>query len=1138
MGETLSRAIFIIFVATAGATVPGPAAHAAPYVVFDIGCSPVTIENTDGVVFTVMANDRVIFQERFDRARWKPCVVDLDDLAGERATFRFSTAAYREPSQYSQGFFGQPRICAGPVEGYDCGRVIYDFIEHFDNATKGIVSPEGALKTELPGGAAATIVTPPVIEKAQKSLYLHPKWLGPQWPTAAEFSVDIPTVTSDADSPAEVTPAAFDCPTVLSHGADASHPDCTTDPDLPYDPLEVALPEDRDTGYAFSGLLAAGVETLDVNLRISGADPDGPDAFAGVVLDFLRPHGLAKRIYMGRFDGDEARLDWTNPDFTWPGYIPEYEHTGTVLQRIAAEAGDHAIDLTELAPPDWDGRVWVSAGVQNIAGASVSLSAGVQPATAEDFLVQELGETGASWTVSLYDGHICWSKQGDRTFIDECWDRYKQHIAGETLFAAEYGDRVTETEDGTHTCTPTGLRDITIHKTYSLRDGCLVKKVAFENTGETDTVIKHYSSTHLAPDFRNGGTYWRTVHQNVLGLTMAKADNVTASVRAASPEGRPDEAMVAVESDAMTAGSFRYRVNEQWVTPTTSFNWEPTLRYEPGGWSFGSGALWLRPGETKSVEVRSMITQGGWPEFLRAYQALPEVAEGWDFDTPEWVSDVYVDASPIRKWGFFDLPSGRLATNILWNIPMAWGDYFAEGTIDYGGGETNTTASIAAYLQQVHRDAPEENISLYTLLLGLEEDTETYRQHPGFAVTARHGGPDFLGPMGRHKSPGLVKQVSTDDAAEYFAAQYGDMVDGYELDFVYIDGSPAGASRIDWEKKLVTQSSDWLDFYRRLRKAIRNENPNAALMSNAAGAPLTDFSYWEFRRWHEHGEKSWKIIAHALATAKMFDRPGRFISPTPWHDEALKVNADPEYCNYLLSFGLCPSANTTHLERLKDKWAWVQAAWEMRGSSYSTALLDPAYLSRDDVEVHALQKPGEVLLAAIARSEDASDVEAALDAEDAGLQPDAPLFVWQMQMADPRDPEGVQEALDPRLVHVRPTGERPTVNIQSRYRLLNLYCITNCPAIVTQVGQQRLQGAQPTVPSVTMLPAWNGEVCTIELSAERECSIFIPNLPDTDGASAAVDGVQMEGQAATVGGVEGSSFTIDAGDHLLEVRWE
>ncbi|MFO7945981.1 MAG: hypothetical protein R6V19_04120, partial [Armatimonadota bacterium] len=1000
MRGTLRRAFFIILVAAAAATVPNPAAHAGPFMVFDIGCSPVTAENTEGTIFTVTANDRIIFQQRFNRARWKPCIIDLHDLADRDVTFRFSTAAYRDSSQYSQGFFGHPRICAGAVDGYDCGRVIYDFIEHFDTATTGIVSPDGTLKTELPGGAGARIVTPPIIEKAQQSLYLHPKWMGPQWPTAAEFSVDVPTDSSGSHTLAEVAPVEFDRPTVLTHASDASHPGCTTDPDTPQGPLEVALPESRDTAYAFSGLLAAGVETLDIELEIFGADPDGPDAFAGVVLEFLRPQGLAKRVYMGRFDSEQARLEWTNPDFTWPGYIPEYEHARTVHQRIAAEAGDHSVGIAELAPPDWDGRVWISAGVQNIAGARVSLSPGVQPAAPGDLLIEELKESGSSWAVSLYDGHICWSDYSDQNLFDNCWDRYKQHIGGETLFAAEYGDRVNGTEDGTHTCTPTGLRDITIHKAYRLEDGCLVKEIAFENTGATDTVIKHYSGAQLLPEFRDGGTYYRTAHQNVLGLTMADADDVSASVRAASPEGRPDEAMVAVESGGMTAGSFRYRVDGEWVTPTTSFNWEPTLRYEPGGWSFGSGALWLKPGETKSVEIRYMMTRGGWPEFLRAYQALPEVAEAWDFETPEWLSDVYVDASPMRKWGFFDLPPGCFATNILWNIPMAWGDYFSTGTIDYGGGETNTAASIAAYLQQVHRQAPGEKVSLYTLLLGLEEDTETYRQHPGFVVTARHGGPDFLGPMGRHKSPGFVKQVSTDAAAEYFATQYGDMVKGYGLDFVYIDGSPAGASRIDWEKKLVTQSSDWLDFYRRLRDAVHDESPEAALMSNAAGAPLTDFSYWEFRRWHERGERDWKKIAHALATAKIFDEPGRFISPTPWHDEALKANADPEYCNYLVGFGLCPSANTTHLERLKDKWPWVQAAWEMRGSSYSTALLEPAYFSRDDVEVHALQKSGELLLAAIGRSKDTPNIEATLDAKKAGLKQDAPLFVWQMQMAD------------------------------------------------------------------------------------------------------------------------------------------
>lgn len=1136
MAPALRRGLLTCVLTTALAAGIVTPLRAAPVLVFDIGCSPVAVENTDGLVFTVTAENQTLFSQRFDKPRWKPCIVDLSHLAGGDVQFEFSTRAYREPTQYSQGFFGHPRICSGPVSGYDCGDILYDFTERFEAARTGVIAPDGSLNA-LSGGASARIAVPPVIERAQRSLYLHPKWRGPPAPSAARFTVNVPDIGHEPETHTSPPELSLESPNVLDHASSASHPDCTTDANLPDAPIEVALPYDREFGYVFSGVLCRDVKALDINLKLPETRPKGPDAFAGVVLDFMAPAGLAKRVFMGRFDDSQQRLDWTNPDFAWSGYIQEYEHAGVIHERIRADSGNHTIDLADLAPEGWDGRVWVSTGVQNMPGASVSLDPGITFVTAGDFMVHRLSEGANQWTISGFDGHLVEASRNGRTLLSDCWDHYKQHVGSETLFAAEYGDRTRGPVGDSYTCNTTGLRDIEIHKEYRVEDGCLVKTIGFENTGDVPTVIKHYSGATISDQFRDAGTYYRTGHQDVLGLTVVPADEISGSVLAGGANGRPDEAITAVSSGGMTAGSFRYRINGEWVTPTTSFNWEPTLRYTPSGWQYGSAALWLEPGETGQIKVRYMLTDGGWPEFIRAYRHLPETAAAWNFETPGWVRDVYIDVSPLRKRGFFDLSAGRLATNILWNIPMAWGDYFSEGIIDYGTGETNTARSIAAYLDRVHREAPDERLSMYTFLVGLERDTQTYREHPGFAVSARDGGPDYLGLKGLHDSPAFVRRVAG-EAGEYFAAQHAGMVSAYNLDFVYLDGSPAGASRIDWSKGQVTQSSDWLSFYRHIRQQIRAEKPGAALMSNAAGAPYADFSYWEFRRWHTHAQTHWKQIAHALATAKMFDTPGRFIAPTPWRDESLGADNDPEYCNALIGLGMCPSANTTSLDVVKTRWPWVQAAWEMRGSQYSTALHEPGYLSRDDVQIHALQKPGEVLLAVIGRTDEVRELPVIVDAAEGDLQAGAPLFVWMMKMADPREPEGVTGALDRRLVSVRPMSENTKLQLPARPGLLNLYCLTNCPAIVTSVGEEDLQGAQPTVPSVSMLPKWQEERCTVQVSASEPFTAFIPALPGGEGVSARVDEKDLQTQPASVGGADGVSVQMPAGDNVLQIEWK
>ena len=1147
-------------------------AYAGPYLVFDIGCSPVTVEHTDGVIFTVSVDAgegrEDVFARRFDKARWEPVVIDLGgieegQLCGRQVTIRFATSAYGEPSQYSQGFFGHPRICLGPIEEYDCGPVAHDFITDFEAARTGIVRPDGELDTQLRGGAGARTLIPPVIEKAQQSLYLHPKWLGQheatadtRRPCAVEYEVTLPA-QSESSPVAVVPPPAYErANPILDYAADASHAGCLTAHDSWNVTVTAGMPATADAArraYAFNGISVRNLASVTCVIDYPTATPEGPDAFAGVVVDFGCKEGLAKRLYVGAFDRSSRRLDWTNPDFWWPGYYEAYDSRLHVAhERLYTTEREVELDLARLAPQNWDGRVWLSAGVQDmLPGAAVRANFGFGVYANAEILVCPVGsrETGMGYGVSAGNGQMYGDIGSGFSFLRPCADHYKQMLplAGRTLFSSELCDeamdfaRPTKVGVTGYTCKSAGLRDILIHKRYWWEDGCLVKEIGFENTGEADTIIKHYADVRVSEEVREGGTYARTGHQNVLGLTLAKASEISAEVRACSPEGRPDEALAAITGNGYTVGAFRYKVEDRWVHPVTSFNWEPTLRYGPEGFRFGTAALWLKPGETKSVQVRYLIVPGSFTDWLQAYRGLPEVAAAYEFETPGWVRDVYVDVSPMRKWGYFDLPPGKLATNILWNIPMAWGDYFSEGVIDHGNGNSQSAASIRGQFDLVRREAPSEKGSIYSFLLGLEGGSKTIAAHPEFAVTARHGGLDFLGPRGRHKQPGYVKQVADAGAAEYFAEQYADMVGDYGLDFVYIDGSPAGSSRIDWGRGRVTQGYEWLDFYRRVRERIHARDADAALMSNAAAAPLCDLSYWEFRRWHEAGRTHWPQIANALVAAKIFDAPGRCILPTPWYDEALKVNADPYYCNYLLAFGLCPSANTTHLENVRRKWAWVQAAYEFRGSSYSNAVISPDFREGGEIEAHALTKPGELLVAVIGHADEAVSGTVVIDAEKAGLQVGAPLLVWTMEMRDPRGATGDlgEMALHTAGPSFAQTAAEIKLPVKARPDLLTLYCLSNSPAVVLETSNfgGLFYGAQPTVADVTTTTAWEGDVSTLEVEAESSCLLWFPGMSERRHA------VLIEGAPAAAFGTMDEAYPrhrllrLSEGRHTVRVKY-
>ncbi len=1141
-------------------------AYGGPYLVFDIGCSPITVEYTDGVIFTVSVDGgegpHEVFARRFDKARWEPVVIDLGGVeqgafCGRQVTIRFASSAYGEPSQYSQGFFGHPRICLGPIEGYECGPVAHDFIAEFEAARTGIVSPDGELDARLAGGAGARTLIPPVIEKAQQSLYLHPKWLGRHDATAVEYEVTLPA-QSESSPLAVVSPPAYQRGTyILDYAADASHPGCFTADYEPFIGTRAGMPASPDAArraHAFRGLLVRDLATVTCVIHYPTATPEGPDAFAGVVVDFGSREGLAKRLYVGAFDRGSRRLDWTNPDFWWPGYCEAYDTRLHVAhERLYTTESEVELELARLAPENWDGRVWLSTGIQNMPPGSevrAQFAFGVY-ANVEIMSTGVIDpETHVGYGVSADNGQMYGAERGDMSFLRASADHYKQiqPLAGRALLSCELGDEVVravlsnEPQTAGYTCKSAGLQDILIHKRYWWEDECLVKEIGFENTGEADTIIKHYADVRVAEEVREGGSYARTGHQNVLGLTLAQASEISGEVRACSPEGRPDEALAAITGNGYTVGAFRYKVEDKWVHPVTSFNWEPTLRYGPEGFRFGTAALWLKPGETKSVQVRYLIVAGSFTDWLQAYRKQPEVAAAYEFETPEWVRDVYVDVSPMRKWGYFDLPPGKLALNILWNIPMAWGDYFSEGIIDHGNGNSQSAASIRGQFDLVRREAPSEKGSIYSFLLGLEGGSKTIAAHPEFAVTARHGDPDFLGPRGRHEQPGYVKQVADAEAAEYFAEQYAAMVGNYGLDFVYIDGSPAGSSRIDWARNRVTQGYEWLDFYRQVRERIGARDADAALMSNAAAAPLCDLSYWEFRRWHETGRTHWPQIANALVAAKTFAAPGRCILPTPWHDEALKVNADPYYCNYLLAFGLCPSANTTHLENVQRKWAWVEAAYEFRGSSYSNAVISPDFRQGGEIEAHALTKPGELLVAVIGHADEAVSGTVIIDAKKAGLEVGTPLLIWTMEMRDPREATGDlgETALHTAAPSFAQTAVEIELPVKARPDLLTLYCLSNSPAIVLETGNsETLNSTQPTVAGVTTVATWAGEVSILEIEAQSSCLLWFPGMSDgrhavlVEGAPQAAFG-PLDGEAA-----HGTDrlLRLNEGRHRVRVKY-
>ena len=128
-------------------------------------------------------------------------------------------------------------------------------------------------------------------------------------------------------------------------------------------------------GYGFGGLELEGARVLTLKVTNTFHDawifyrhrisyhPSYTSTFAGLMVDYHTPQGYAKRVALG--------LGLINPKRKTPR--PRWGAKAAPIEFISLADAIHegaetelTIDLGKWAPPDWDGRCWLSAGTDNV----------------------------------------------------------------------------------------------------------------------------------------------------------------------------------------------------------------------------------------------------------------------------------------------------------------------------------------------------------------------------------------------------------------------------------------------------------------------------------------------------------------------------------------------------------------------------------------------------------------------------------------------------------------------------------------------------------------------------------------------------------------------------------------------------
>ena len=1033
-----------------------------PWLVFDFslgwGMGPPGGEQPGGVRFEIQASDggpfRRLFRANYLRRQWYPCAVSLRQYAGKRVRFRFLVEHLEGRIMLDYPHWGNPRVVVGSPLGTPPPKEIHNFAmapmakaaallpdgtevlltEEDPIFHKGLVTP-GLLNRDLmllvyagdnyicvPGQRQAGIYMGVSMSVDYLRIGAGPDgqpWTGKMPPPVfAEWTVDVPAVTGTqqtAPPKARTDRAGARAATavlhVIQHRLDTH----------PYQPglvarfgranlsMDVGMGEETDTGWAFAGFEAVGLNEIVVNVRTTGEIVGrGENSFAGLVVDYHTRHGYRKRVWHGLGAGSPDRYDLRPADWVLDGpplTLARTSRLGSEFVDLSEAArrdqGRIELSLGRDAPSDWDGRIWFAAGVQDLprgAGLAVRLaelggrSGRLASAERSSAKLQLLEDRVARFVISCDNGAIRGGRDlvTGREVMVVCNDRYLVETEHDVTRATELLDRVQtvdrSTTDGrptvVMTCRNAALPDLTITKRYALEtDRVLSKRVSFSTTDPAGFFIRFEADTQLEEGFLADSGRAGALAET---MTVSQGKMVTKSENVAQENFAAGDAPMAIATDySLGLAAYRFRVNGRFVLPGKA-------RGTARGWNNLVAVDYLKAGRTVSGENRWVMFAGDFTVFDRHYHSLPEYRALWDYRRPEWTQRILGDAmylGPPATFPFYKACDPLLVTTTIWFLNPPWGNWGPDN--DPPKSSHHDVYGIAPGWRKMF---PNARVAAYTNML-FDDRSDIYRDHPDFAVTDLEEQLITAGIASDHQGrPTFYFQLLNPACREYLLNMHVNKVKAWDLDFFYMDGAGGGTEVVDWGYRDVVQSYDWLDFARELRERLQQVKPDVAWFVNGDRMPYSDIGYIEWRDegWQALAGPNWRTSALALFRSKLNEQEGHVIVPTYGNPEA-----DPALAAYVLMYGWC--GHGTAVGRLP----WMKAAFGYRGMRLVPEAVEPRWWRGDvEFEAYGFRHRNRAVVNVLDHHSAAREVVVSADTTALGLRAGEPLFADLVLMND------------------------------------------------------------------------------------------------------------------------------------------
>ena len=1080
-------------------------AQPGPWLVFDIalgwGMGPTDTTGRGGVRFEVQASagDRfeTLFRADYARLQWYPCAVSLAPYAGKDVRLRLLVTHLDGRIMMDYPHWGNPRIVTGPLSGpapapasaplslamVPIGKAAALLADGTEVAltepdpvfSKGLVTP-GLLNREqmllvyagdnyicIPGKRQPGVYMGVSMSVDHLRIGADPErtpWTGKMPPTVfAEWTVRVPEVPTVEPAAGPATSAAAAPAAAASQAVHVLQTHCDT---WAYTPgltarfaadtctFEVGMGPAAKVGWAFAGAELVGLHELPLQVAGKGirGSADDANAFAGLLLDYHSPRGYQDRVFVGLGAGSAARSDLRAADWALDGPPLTLARTAGMQRRFVDLAGEVGqpdgglrVDLARFAPPDWDGRLWLAAGVQNLppgAGLTVRLTGmpanagALEPRDGAPMAPVILADAVAAFSISRRSGAIVEGRDlaSGRRLLSGGSDRYTVDTENDVTRTTELLDRVTSlatsTADGRPTllltCTNVALPAVTIEKRYVLEPGrVLAKRVRFVTTDAPGFFIHWDAETALDPDFlavssRGGDLASKQV--------VAQGKVIERTEKVAAEQVSAGEAPLVTSRDfSLGLGAYRVRVNDRFVLRGAS-------RALPGGWLNTVFVDYLRAGAAVSGEMHWVVFAGDFTALDRHYQALPEVRQLWAFRKPEWPQRLLADAmylGPPESYPLYRASAPELVTTTIWFLNPPWGNWGPDNDPPKG-----LHPDVKGIAKGWRTEFPNARVSSYTNAL-FDDRSDIFRDHPEFGVRDLEGQLITSGiASDAGGRPSFYFQINSPACRQYLLDMHAAKFRAWDFDFFYMDGPGFAAEVPDWTLRDVAQSYDWLDYFGTLRQRLQEIKPEAGVFVNGANLPFTDIGYIEWRdeQWQALGGPQWRSLALEMLRTKLNEEPGFVVVPTYGGP-----GADPAMAAYDLLYGWC--GHGTAVGRLP----WMREAFRYRGSRLVEDAVEPRWW-RSDVNFEALGfRLGPAAVVNVLDHETAPrQVTVRVDTAKLGLPQGGPVSAELRLMADPASELRPDPADPAKQVRVWANQEAVTAS--------QLFAGQPCPAVL------------------------------------------------------------------------------------------